>query len=118
MCWSTPPMRTRNFIPPAATGSSANGRERTWYTTWAILSEFLRVTTNARVMRRPWSASAAWNFVAALLASPGLSVLVPTKRYADVAEEVILELPYHGPPWRTQKPAPNAWQPQGARHET
>jgi hypothetical protein len=28
MCWSTPPMRTRNFIPPAATGSSDNGRER------------------------------------------------------------------------------------------
>jgi hypothetical protein len=46
-----------------------------WYTTWAILYEFLRVTTHRRVMRRPWSAPAAWNFVAALLASPGLSVL-------------------------------------------
>jgi len=45
-------------------------------------------------MRRPWSASAAWNFVAALLASPGLAVLVPTERHADVAEEVILELPH------------------------
>jgi hypothetical protein len=43
-------------------------RARAWYTTWAILYEFLRVTTHARVMRRPWSASAAWNFVAALLA--------------------------------------------------
>ena len=95
MCWSTPLMRTRNFIPPAATGSSANGRDRMLgYTTWAILYEFLRVTTHARVMRRPWSASAAWNFVAALLASPGLAVLVPTERHADVAEEVILELPY------------------------
>jgi predicted nucleic acid-binding protein len=30
-----------------------------WYTTCAILHEFLRVTTNARVMRRPWSAPAA-----------------------------------------------------------
>jgi Ribbon-helix-helix protein, copG family len=28
MCWPTPPMRTRNFIPPAATGWSANGRDR------------------------------------------------------------------------------------------
>src|SRR5947209_13166425 len=28
MCWSTPPSRTRNFMPPAATGSSANGRDR------------------------------------------------------------------------------------------
>jgi predicted nucleic acid-binding protein len=48
-------------------------RRDAWYTTWAILYEFLRVTTHARVMRRPWSASAAWNFVAALLASPDLS---------------------------------------------
>jgi uncharacterized protein len=50
-------------------------RPDAWYTTWAILYEFLRVTTHARVMRRPWSVSAAWNFVAALLASPGLAVL-------------------------------------------
>ncbi len=58
-------------------------RPDAWYTTWAILYEFLRVTTHARVMRRPWSESAAWNFVAAL-----------TERHADVAEEVILELPH------------------------
>ena len=45
-------------------------------------------------MRRPWSAPAAWTFVAALLASAGLAVLVPTQRHADVAEEVILELPH------------------------
>jgi uncharacterized protein len=69
-------------------------RPDAWYTTWAILYEFLRVTTHARVMRRPWSAPAAWNFVAALLASPGLAVLVPTQRHADVAEEVISELPH------------------------
>ena len=73
-------------------------RQRTrpdaWYTTSGILYEFLRVTTHPRVMRRPWTAPAAWKFVAALLASPGLAVLVPTERHADVAEEVILELPH------------------------
>jgi uncharacterized protein len=69
-------------------------RPDAWYTTWAILYEFLRVTTHARVLRRPWSAPAAWNFVAALLASPGLAVLAPTQRHADVAGEVILELPH------------------------
>jgi uncharacterized protein len=68
-------------------------RPDVWYTTWAILYEFLRVTTHPRVMRRPWSAPAAWQFVAALLASPGLAVLAPTQRHADVAEEVISELP-------------------------
>ena len=65
-----------------------------WYTTWSILFEFLRVTTHPRVMRRPWSAPAAWKFVTALLASPGLAVLVPTQRHADVAATVITEFPH------------------------
>lgn len=65
-----------------------------WYTTWAILYEFLRVVTHQRVMRRPWNASAAWRFVEALLASPGLGVLVATERHAEVARQVIRELPY------------------------
>ena len=69
-------------------------RPDAWYTTWGILYEFLRVTTHPRVMRRPWNASSAWEFVAALLASPGLAVLIPTHRHADVAGEVIRELPH------------------------
>lgn len=69
-------------------------RADAWYTTWAILYEFLRVTTHPRVMRRPWNASQAWAFVAALLASPGLGVLIPTQRHARVAEQVIAELPH------------------------
>lgn len=39
-----------------------------WYSTWAILYEFLRVTTHPRVMRHPWSVQHAWGFVAAVLA--------------------------------------------------
>lgn len=70
------------------------GRPDAWYTTWPILYEFLRVTTHPRVMKRPWSASQAWAFVSALLGSPGLGVLVPTQRHADVAEQVIGELPH------------------------
>jgi len=69
------------------------GRADAWYTTWAILYEFLRVTTQPRVMRQPWSAPAAWDFVKALLASPGLGLLTATERHADVAERVIAELP-------------------------
>lgn len=69
-------------------------RPDAWFTTWPILYEFLRVTTHPRVMRHPWKASAAWGFVAALLASPGLSVLVPTLRHAEVAAQVIEELPH------------------------
>lgn len=70
------------------------GRADAWYTTWAILYEFLRVTTHPRVMRQPWSAQAAWDFIAALLASPGLGVLVPTPRHAEVAAQVIAEIPH------------------------
>src|SRR5262245_53083827 len=73
-------------------------RQRTrpdaWYTTWPILYEFLRVTTHARVMRKPWSVGAAWQFVTALLASPGLGILIQTQRHADVTGEVISELPH------------------------
>jgi toxin-antitoxin system PIN domain toxin len=68
-------------------------RPDAWYTTWGILYEFLRVTTHPRVMRRPWSATAAWEFVKALHASPGFGILVPTQRHSDVAGEVISELP-------------------------
>ncbi len=69
-------------------------RPGAWYTTWPIIYEFLRVTTHPRILRRPFSASVAWEFVTALLASPGLAVLVPTERHADVAGEVIAELPH------------------------
>ena len=70
------------------------GRPDAWYTSWTILYEFLRVTTHLRVMRQPWSAATAWNFVQALLASPGLSVLVPTQRHPAVAEQVIGGIPH------------------------
>lgn len=68
-------------------------RPDAWFTTWGVLYEFLRVTTHPRVMRQPWSALEACKFVTALLASPGLSILVETHRHADVAALVLSELP-------------------------
>lgn len=64
-----------------------------WYTTWGILYEFLRVTTHPRVLCRPWTAAAAWGFVQALLAAPGLSVLRETERHCAVATQVLSEIP-------------------------
>lgn len=69
-------------------------RADAWYTTWPILYEFLRVTTHPRVMQRPWNISKAWQFVTALIASPGLDVLVPTQRHPEVAGQVIAEFPH------------------------
>ncbi|HUZ96690.1 MAG TPA: TA system VapC family ribonuclease toxin [Edaphobacter sp.] len=78
----------RNWLERQRVGADA------WYTTWAIMYEFLRVVTHPRVMRRPWDAPEAWGFVEALLASPGLSVLVATERHPEVARQVIRELPH------------------------
>ena len=80
--------------PCVAWLESQRPRPDAWYTTWSVLYEFLRVTTHARVMRHPWTATAAWQFVTALLGSPGLSVLVATPRHADVAAQVFAELPH------------------------
>jgi toxin-antitoxin system PIN domain toxin len=69
-------------------------RADAWYTTWPILYEFLRITTHPRVMRRPWNITEAWQFVTALIASPGLDLLVPTPRHVEVAGQVITEVPH------------------------
>lgn len=69
-------------------------RADAWYCTWPIVYEFLRVTTHPRVMRQPWKSTQAWEFVVALLAAPGLGMLVPTLRHADVAGQVLAELPH------------------------
>lgn len=63
-----------------------------WHLSWNVVYEFLRVTTHPRVFRTPWTARGAWAFVQAVLASPGLSLLLPTERHAAVAAEVIEEL--------------------------
>jgi predicted nucleic acid-binding protein len=38
--------------------------------------------------------SSAWDFVTALISSPGLSVLVATQTHPDVAAQVFKELPH------------------------
>jgi predicted nucleic acid-binding protein len=58
------------------------------------LYEFVRVTTHSRILRKPWNAEQAMAFVSALLASPGLGVLIATERHADVAAQVVGDLPW------------------------
>ena len=69
-------------------------RPDAWYITWPIAYEFLRVSTHPKALPRPSSVGRAWQFITSLLDSPGLSVLVPTQRHADVAGEVLAELPH------------------------
>jgi uncharacterized protein len=64
-----------------------------WYLTWGNCYEFLRVVTHPRVLRKPWTGHAAWEFLTALQQSPGLSMLTPTDRHAAVLADVISEVP-------------------------
>jgi hypothetical protein len=86
--------RRSPFHAPCA---EAVGRWRTqpgaWFVTWSVLYELLRLVTHPRKLRRPMSLPHAWGFVEALLASPGLRVLVATPRHAEVARAVIEETP-------------------------
>ena len=64
-----------------------------WFVTWGICYEFLRVVTHTRVLRQPWTPREAHQFVEAILASPGLEVLVPTDRHRDVLRGVMQDVP-------------------------
>lgn len=70
------------------------GQASAWYSTWGIVYEFLRVTTHPRIFRKPWSASRAWNFIEAVLASPSLGILIPTERHTEVVADVMKEIPH------------------------
>lgn len=63
-----------------------------WYLTWNIIYEFARVVSHPRVFPRPWSANNAWRFITALLASPGLSLLVHTQRHTAIAAQTLDEV--------------------------
>jgi uncharacterized protein len=43
--------------------------------------------------KRAWRIRSAWDFIATLLESPGLDILVPTERHASVAGHVLSEHP-------------------------
>ena len=64
-----------------------------WFCTWSILYEFLRVTTHQRVLRNPWTTSAAWQFIEALLSSPTFTVLTETPRHRELVELTLREIP-------------------------
>jgi toxin-antitoxin system PIN domain toxin len=68
-------------------------RREPWFITWGICYEFMRVVTHPRVLELPWSSEAAWRYLQAILASPGLSVLRETERHPDIVGAVLEETP-------------------------
>jgi toxin-antitoxin system PIN domain toxin len=59
-----------------------------WFLTWGIVYEFLRVSTHRRVFERPLELRQAQEWVASLLATPNVGMLVETERHDEVLREV------------------------------
>jgi uncharacterized protein len=57
-----------------------------WLTLWA----FLRVTTNSRVWPHSISAAVAWELVHEWLAQPGVVLIHPGPRHADILEKLMV----------------------------
>lgn len=64
-----------------------------WHLTWNIIYEFLRVATHPRVFRKPWSADQSWDFIHALLESPGLSTLTNGEAHGEHFAAIVREVP-------------------------
>lgn len=52
------------------------------------------MSTHPRVFRVPWPLPRAWNFVEAVMGSPGLRILTATERHGRVAAVVVRECPH------------------------
>lgn len=58
--------------------------DRSWFLTWGIIYEFLRVSTHARVLPHPLTIRQAIEWIDLLLASPRGDILTPTQRHLTI----------------------------------
>lgn len=82
-----------SHVPCYALLESWQRADSPWFLTWSICYEFLRVATHPKTLESPLSAVEAWSFLAALLDSPSMGILVPTERHAAVLGQTLQELP-------------------------
>jgi hypothetical protein len=62
---------------------------RSWFLTWGIVYEFLRVSTHRSVFAEPLDLTTARAWIRALLKGPGCGILVESDLHAEVLEEVV-----------------------------
>lgn len=72
---------------------SWRAQERSWFLTWGIVYEFLRVSTHPGVFHKPLDLSEAHEWLRILLATPGVDVLVETERHGEVLGELVAAHP-------------------------
>ncbi len=58
---------------------------------WATLWAFLRISTNQRVWPNPMPIERAFGLIRAWLAEPGVSILHPGPRHAEILERLLSE---------------------------
>jgi hypothetical protein len=66
-------------------------------TPWVSLWAFLRVSTNARLTRRPLAVSAAFEIVGELIAQPNVTIIDPGSRHVEILRSVAVESRVSGP---------------------
>lgn len=62
--------------------------DRSWFLTWGIIYEFLRVSTHSAVFPAPLSLSRASEWIDVLVAAPRAAILTETERHREVLGEV------------------------------
>lgn len=67
--------------------------DRSWFLTWGIVYEFLRVSTHSRVFARPLTLRQATEWMGLLLTAPRAGVLVPSERHPAVLATLAGEYP-------------------------
>jgi toxin-antitoxin system PIN domain toxin len=65
-----------------------------WFVTWSILYEFLRVATHPRIFERPLPFAKAWDFVFSLFSSPSFGVLAETDHHPDILGDLARDYPH------------------------
>ena len=64
-----------------------------WYGTWSILYEFLRVATHRSIFSHPLTFAQAWSFIESLRSSHSFGILVETDHHAEVMRDLVREYP-------------------------
>lgn len=68
--------------------------DRSWFLTWGIVYEFLRVSTHPKVFPSPLALGRAREWIAVLLSCPSAGLLLPTERHMAVLEELSSRHPW------------------------
>lgn len=67
-------------------------QSESWFLTWGICYEYLRVVTHPNVFEKPWSLTEAIQFLKEILDSPGAGVLLESDRHLSVVSKIAEEV--------------------------